>query len=285
MRKMSSGSMILPVLYSQPVEKHRYVPAQVQRVLEHLVNFLPLDYREHICSRNLSCAIASEQPRKGPPVNPVSESFHFVYLSPAFHELLGLALVRLYEQQALMYLLRALHDEVREFHGGPVLFPDAIYIQPACRILEVVEYVVNGLDELHYVLLVERQDERALHLIANLAHHVVALKLQPGHLLAALLHPSLVPRYVLERARSLDKELGVPQQAIEYLGLPRKEHLSPLTRISVPIFKSLQCAFDAMAVKQVIIVRSDLKIGKGKLSAHVAHASLDGYKRAEVYDE
>jgi len=40
-----------------------------------------------------------------------------------------------------------------------------------------------------------------------------------------------------------------------------------------------------MAVKQVIIVRSDLKIGKGKLSAHVAHASLDGYKRAEVYDE
>jgi len=38
-------------------------------------------------------------------------------------------------------------------------------------------------------------------------------------------------------------------------------------------------------MKQVIVVREDLKIGKGKLSAHVAHASLEGYKRAKTYDE
>jgi PTH2 family peptidyl-tRNA hydrolase len=31
-------------------------------------------------------------------------------------------------------------------------------------------------------------------------------------------------------------------------------------------------------MKQVIIVRSDLKLGKGKLAAHVSHASLAGYK-------
>jgi PTH2 family peptidyl-tRNA hydrolase len=35
-------------------------------------------------------------------------------------------------------------------------------------------------------------------------------------------------------------------------------------------------------MKQVIVVRSDLKIGKGKLSAHVAHASLEGYKIAKA---
>ncbi|RLG19731.1 peptidyl-tRNA hydrolase [Candidatus Micrarchaeota archaeon] len=40
-----------------------------------------------------------------------------------------------------------------------------------------------------------------------------------------------------------------------------------------------------MSFKQVIVVRADLKLGKGKLSAHVAHASLEGYKRAKVYDE
>ncbi|MFH1285220.1 MAG: peptidyl-tRNA hydrolase Pth2 [Candidatus Micrarchaeota archaeon] len=33
-----------------------------------------------------------------------------------------------------------------------------------------------------------------------------------------------------------------------------------------------------MAIKQIIVVRDDLKIGKGKLCAHVAHASLAGYK-------
>jgi len=32
-----------------------------------------------------------------------------------------------------------------------------------------------------------------------------------------------------------------------------------------------------MSIKQVIVFRSDLKIGKGKLAAHAAHASLTGY--------
>jgi len=39
-----------------------------------------------------------------------------------------------------------------------------------------------------------------------------------------------------------------------------------------------------MSIKQVIVVRDDLKIGKGKLSAHVAHASLEGYKLAKARD-
>ena len=39
-----------------------------------------------------------------------------------------------------------------------------------------------------------------------------------------------------------------------------------------------------METKQVIIVRDDLKIGKGKLSAHVAHASLEGYRIAKAKD-
>ncbi len=44
------------------------------------------------------------------------------------------------------------------------------------------------------------------------------------------------------------------------------------------------CSSEIMGIKQVIIVRSDLKIGKGKLSAHVAHASLEGYKIAKAKD-
>ena len=36
--------------------------------------------------------------------------------------------------------------------------------------------------------------------------------------------------------------------------------------------------------KQVIVTRSDLKLGKGKLAAHVAHASLEGYKKAKAKD-
>ena len=37
-------------------------------------------------------------------------------------------------------------------------------------------------------------------------------------------------------------------------------------------------------MKQVIVTRSDLKLGKGKLAAHVAHASLEGYKKAKGKD-
>ena len=37
-------------------------------------------------------------------------------------------------------------------------------------------------------------------------------------------------------------------------------------------------------VKQVMVTRDDLKLGKGKLAAHVAHASLEGYKRAKAKD-
>ena len=43
-------------------------------------------------------------------------------------------------------------------------------------------------------------------------------------------------------------------------------------------------------MKQVIVVRADLKLGKGKLAAHVSHASLAGYrlvngKEPEIVEE
>jgi len=37
-------------------------------------------------------------------------------------------------------------------------------------------------------------------------------------------------------------------------------------------------------MKQIIVTRSDLKLGKGKLAAHVAHASLEGYRKAKEKD-
>ncbi len=35
-----------------------------------------------------------------------------------------------------------------------------------------------------------------------------------------------------------------------------------------------------MGIKQVIIIRNDINIGKGKACAQVAHASLEAYKKA-----
>ena len=34
-------------------------------------------------------------------------------------------------------------------------------------------------------------------------------------------------------------------------------------------------------IKQVIVVRADLQMGKGKLAAQASHASLDAYRKAE----
>ena len=36
-----------------------------------------------------------------------------------------------------------------------------------------------------------------------------------------------------------------------------------------------------MTMKQIIVVRNDLKLGKGKIAAQAAHASLEAYKKAD----
>lgn len=40
-----------------------------------------------------------------------------------------------------------------------------------------------------------------------------------------------------------------------------------------------------MALKQVIVVRSDLELGKGKIAAQSSHASLSSYKLVEKKDK
>lgn len=40
-------------------------------------------------------------------------------------------------------------------------------------------------------------------------------------------------------------------------------------------------ASDSMSLKQAIIIRSDLGMGKGKLAAQTSHASLSAYKKCE----
>jgi PTH2 family peptidyl-tRNA hydrolase len=39
-----------------------------------------------------------------------------------------------------------------------------------------------------------------------------------------------------------------------------------------------------MGIKQVIVIRTDLKMGKGKIAGQVAHASLSAYIRAKRAD-
>ena len=40
-----------------------------------------------------------------------------------------------------------------------------------------------------------------------------------------------------------------------------------------------------MSLKQIIVIRSDLDLGKGKIAAQVAHASLSAYRKAELADK
>ncbi|WP_304124562.1 peptidyl-tRNA hydrolase Pth2 [Methanosphaera cuniculi] len=38
-------------------------------------------------------------------------------------------------------------------------------------------------------------------------------------------------------------------------------------------------------MKQAIVMRTDLKMGKGKIAAQACHASLNAYKKADRYDK
>ena len=40
-----------------------------------------------------------------------------------------------------------------------------------------------------------------------------------------------------------------------------------------------------MALKQAIVMRSDLDLGKGKIAAQTAHASLSAFRKAELADK
>ena len=40
-----------------------------------------------------------------------------------------------------------------------------------------------------------------------------------------------------------------------------------------------------MALKQVIVIRDDLEMGKGKIAAQVSHASLSAFRKAELADK
>ncbi len=40
-----------------------------------------------------------------------------------------------------------------------------------------------------------------------------------------------------------------------------------------------------MALKQVIVIRDDLDMGKGKIAAQVSHASLSAFRKAELADK
>jgi len=49
----------------------------------------------------------------------------------------------------------------------------------------------------------------------------------------------------------------------------------------ISFFKLKDKKLTKQSVKQVILIRTDLKMGKGKIATQVAHASLEAYKKAD----